>query len=305
MAFWGRMAGNSLSGEEMKIRYARYVDGAGHPNLADSFVFLIDLLGTEAASAADAKEYLRITHEALARASLWANEADGDRAIARWFSDNLVLAEPCEDTSGQSHELGFGFSLISAAWVQLEVAMTGLFSRGGLSLGPFFANEQFVYGPALVEAHTLESKQAIYPRIVLGSTAAQYAMAQLRAFHGGEEEVHRTHLAIDRDGLPFLNYLAAAWDLGSGALEHVENHKGHIISHLERYRGEPHIHLKYQWLADYHDRFCRAEAARGKIHASMLRDVLIGAIEGDGLVAFGAEVPFPPKEDEDVIGDLK
>jgi hypothetical protein len=219
----------------MKKRYGHYVDTAGHPSLTDSFVFLIDLLGTGASSAADAKEYLRITHAALARAGVWANEVDGDRAVARWFSDNLVLAEPCDDISGQSHELGFGFSLISAAWVQLEVAMMGLFSRGGLSLGPFFANEQFVYGPALVEAHALESKQAIYPRIVLGPAVAQYAVAQLRAFLGGEEEVHRTHLAMDRDGLPFVNYLSAAWDLESGALEYIENHKGHIISRLEQH----------------------------------------------------------------------
>jgi hypothetical protein len=281
------------------------VDGAGHPNLADSFVFLIDLLGTGAASAADAKEYLRITHAALTRAGLWANEVDGYRAVARWFSDNLVLAEPCEDASGRSYELGFGFSLISAAWVQLEVAMMGLFSRGGLSLGPFFANEQFVYGPALVEAHALENKDAIYPRIVLSPTVATYAVAQLRAFLGGEEEVHRTHLAIDRDGLPFVNYLSTVWDIEGRSIEYLENHKGHILSRLDQHRGDPHIHMKYQWLADYHDRFCRAEAAHGTIHASMLKDVLIGTAEGDSLLAFGAEVPLPPREDEEVPGSLE
>jgi hypothetical protein len=294
-----------LPGEETKRRYDRYTDAAGHPSLADSFVFLIDLLGTSASSAADAKEYLRITHAALARAGLWANEVDGDRAVARWFSDNLVLAEPCEDVSGQSHELGFGFSLISAAWVQLEVAMMGLFSRGGLSLAPFFANEQFVYGPALVEAHALESKDAIYPRIVLSPTVATYAVAQLRAFLGGEEEVHRTHLAIDRDGLPFVNYLSTVWDIEGRSMEYLEYHKGHILSRLDQHRGDPHIHLKYEWLADYHDRFCRAEAARGAIHVSMLKDVLIGAVDGDRLPAFGSEVPLPPAEDEELDGTLE
>jgi hypothetical protein len=272
--------------------------------MADSFVFLIDLLGTSASSAADAKEYLRITHTALRRTALWASEGDGDRAIARWFSDNLVLAEPCEDKSGRSHELGFGFALMSAAWVQLEVARTGLFSRGGLSLGPFFASDQFVYGPALVEAHRLESKEAIFPRIVLSREAAQYALAQLRAFLGGEDEVHRTHLAVDRDGLPFVNYLYAAWDIEGGSLEYIVNHKGQVVSRLERYRGEPHIHLKYQWLADYHDRFCRAEAARGAIETPQLKDVLIGTVEGDELLAFGTEVPLPPGADEELNGSL-
>jgi hypothetical protein len=269
---------------EPEYRYQRYRDAEGRVQLADAVVLSLDLLGTRAEAAEEAQRYLEITNDALARANQWV----GDKAsttVVRWFSDNVAMAHPLETDDPEN--LTFGFHIITAAWMQLELAMKGLFARGGMALGPFFASETFLYGPALIDAYETESKKAIYPRVVLHETAVAFALAELESFGGGKEE-HRTLLAVDRDGLPFINYLASVFDEPDEAEAMVINHKRHIQSCLEQHKGDPHVHLKYEWLADYNDRFCR-----GNFPPGSRTDLVIRAEDGPGLVPFGEEVPTP------------
>lgn len=166
------------------------------------------------------------------------------------------------------------------------------FSRGGLARGPFFASELFVYGPALVAAYQLESKTAIYPRIILSDGVTAHARTELTQFGGGETEVHRKLLAVDDDGWVFVNYLDSIWDEPEEVDEMLAEHRGHIADNLESQRGKPHIHLKYQWLAGYHDRFCRS-----RLGAEQAAEHLIGALDGPRLELFGADVPLPIPRD--------
>lgn len=43
----------------------------------------------------------------------------------------------------------------------------GHFIRGGMTIGDIFIDDSMVFGPAIVQAHTLETEFAIYPRIVI------------------------------------------------------------------------------------------------------------------------------------------
>lgn len=61
----------------------------------------------------------------------------------------------------------------------------------------------------------------------------------------------------------------------------------HIVANLEMHRDNAPVLKKYEWLAGYHDRFCRTSLG------SHAREHLIGPVDGPQLQAFGAEVPCP------------
>ncbi len=266
-------------------RYQPYHTQQGEPQLVDAFVLFLDLLGTKASTAKEAERNLEVTARALKRANDWAGGSDAGSTVVKWFSDNLALADLPDRFPGQ---LPFGFQLITAAWMQLDLAMMGLVSRGGMTRGPFFANDMFVYGPALIEAYELESSTAIYPRIALSASLAADALEELAEVGGGSTEVHRKLLAVDEDGVVFVDYLSSIYDEPDEVEAFLRNHKDHIEAQLDQHRGDPHVHLKYRWLAEYHDRFCR----RGFVPEYRER-LVIGPNEGPELEALGQEVPVP------------
>ena len=266
-------------------RYHRYRDEDRKPQLAETFVLSLDILGTKATTTEEATRNLEVTENALSRANDWASTSD-ERSVVRWFSDNLALADPIELEGPE--DLAFGFHLITASAVQFALAEMGLFSRGGMTRGAFYADEMFVYGPALIDAYELESKQALTPRVILSEQLASFALEDLRRLQGGSLEVHRKLLAVDNDGMVFVNYLDGVFDEPAETWDSLEAHKQTIEERLTEHRGDPHVHQKYQWLADYHDRFCRANVRNAG------EEVIIGTVDGPKLVPFGAEVPMPP-----------
>lgn len=51
------------------------------------------------------------------------------------------------------------------------MTLEGFFVRGGVSIGDYYTNEYLSFGPALLEAHNIESCSAKTPRIVLSKDA--------------------------------------------------------------------------------------------------------------------------------------
>lgn len=81
-------------------------------------------------------------------------------AIMTSFSDNVVVSIPYDADRVLS-------SLESLAKIQLGLAMEGFFLRGAVTIGLLFHDDEIVFGPALNRAYQLESKTAIYPRVLL------------------------------------------------------------------------------------------------------------------------------------------
>lgn len=74
------------------------------------------------------------------------------------FSDNVVL----------SHDIDEAGTLVARlALMQLVAAGAGFWIRGGITAGKIIHKQTCVFGPALNRAYELESKIAIYPRIVV------------------------------------------------------------------------------------------------------------------------------------------
>lgn len=110
-------------------------------------------------------------------------------------------------------------------------------------------SEEIVFGQAMIHGHELEACVAKFPRIILDK-------ALLPLIH-----YHDDHLYIDEDdGLCFINYL----QMGTGneswksIFRYLNNHQKAIRRNIERSSKQPSICEKYEWLARYHDFFCRS-----------------------------------------------
>ncbi|WP_447752113.1 hypothetical protein [Sphingopyxis fribergensis] len=91
-----------------------------------------------------------------------ANTATVGDAGARLttFSDNVVFSKPFAADDVR-------WLLQSLATTQLGLAARGFWMRGAVTVGSLHHDEHIVFGPALNRAYELESKFAIYPRILL------------------------------------------------------------------------------------------------------------------------------------------
>jgi len=100
-----------------------------------------------------------------------------DRGISRSgrmqftaFSDSIVVSEDVLDGFGTYRIGGY------AAYLALELLARGFLVRGGASVGSLYHRDGTVFGPALIEAHQLESKVAQFPRLAVSAAFRESAV---------------------------------------------------------------------------------------------------------------------------------
>lgn len=110
------------------------------------------------------------------------------------FSDNVLIYY-----QKQENEYLSSFILMSliesVKAIQLNlICKYNIFIRGGITKGNFAANDNFVFGQALIDVVELESKVAKYPRIVLDN-----AIIEELKYFGEIVSVHTMNLLQDAD----------------------------------------------------------------------------------------------------------
>jgi hypothetical protein len=66
---------------------------------------------------------------------------------------------------------------------QLSMALDDYFIRGAISVGELFLDPNTAFGPALLEAHDLESNVARDPRVILApGVSSTFALFRARCF---------------------------------------------------------------------------------------------------------------------------
>jgi hypothetical protein len=135
------------------------------------------------------------------------------------FSDSFVVSVPLRNDSGDLLPVARVFSAVSAAAAVMLMSLASNHPlRGGIDVG--LATEigsQEIYGAALERAYLLESKEAGYPRIVLGDELWRYLNVALANFQKQTTPVAQALAAIteramtlvstDNDGKRILDYL--------------------------------------------------------------------------------------------------
>lgn len=98
------------------------------------------------------------------------------------------------------------FMLLALRSFQMELLDFKIYIRGGLSFGFHKETSNIIFSEGLIKAYELESKKAIYPRIILDEELADiiknyYKTHKNILSHSGIDEI----LLIDSEGIIFLN----------------------------------------------------------------------------------------------------
>jgi hypothetical protein len=119
----------------------------------------------------------------------------------RLFSDCLCAAAPLSyKGSGFIDQLKFFYKYLMG--YQSLLMENGFFTRGGVAIGSHYADENIIFSGGLVEAHDLECKYAVHPRIIL----SKGLIAQIEESQAGEEESINYMLMRDKEGTVFFNH---------------------------------------------------------------------------------------------------
>ena len=109
------------------------------------------------------------------------NEAYGRSVLA--LSDGLVVtASPSAIGRSGMTPYDFLMSFIGdIVMAQANCAVNGIFLRGGISIGPFYHENNILLSPALVQSYKLETERAAYPVIIILPDHVS-ALRQLKGF---------------------------------------------------------------------------------------------------------------------------
>jgi hypothetical protein len=163
------------------------------------------------------------------------------------FSDNLVVSYLKGDFVGW-------MSIISDVfYLQLSLIKHGFLIRGSVTVGELFHNDQFCFGPALIEAAELE-KSALYPRVILTDE-----FAPLHLVHNSTAKFDLTDgrninnmVTMDLDGMLYIDYfnvIAEDFDTGlDGLFQYLSNLKSSIVELGVAAKNNTDLKLKYAWM---------------------------------------------------------
>jgi hypothetical protein len=135
------------------------------------------------------------------------------------FSDSFVASVPLRNDGGDLLPIVRVFSALSAAAVVMLMSLASKHPlRGGVDVGlATDMGPEEIYGPVLGSAYRLESKEAGYPRAVIGDELWRYFSAALANFQAqttpiGQAVAEITQrmmglIGTDTDGKRILDYL--------------------------------------------------------------------------------------------------
>ncbi len=168
------------------------------------------------------------------------------------FSDNLVVSYLKGDFVGWMNIISDVFHL------QLSLIKHGFLIRGVVTAGDLFHNDQFCFGPALIEAAELE-KSILYPRVVLTDNFAARDLVHnpTANFDLADGRNINNMVAVDLDGMLYIDYfnvVSEDFDSGLDALfQYLRDLKKSIIELEEAAKTTIGLTSKYEWMRKKYD----------------------------------------------------
>lgn len=168
------------------------------------------------------------------------------------FSDNICITS-IEDTSASDLQ----DLLLVIAKLYFEFAKRGYFLRGGIDYGLFIDEETLALGNPLANAYELETKKAVYPRIVL----SQNLVDEFQGYDPqGEKQFdyfYSDALIKDSCEIKFLNVFLQVFqsDYREDREAFFARFKTVILENLHANKSNETVFVKYKWLADQFNEF--------------------------------------------------
>lgn len=172
------------------------------------------------------------------------------------FSDCIVVSV-AENEASQVF-----WTLLEIKHLIMALVYHGILVRGAVVRGKLIHERNVVFGPALVEAYTLESKAALYPRIILDRDLVVAAGQRRAGHHSKKEEIDyvQSLLEKDSDGMYYVDYFFKAeseLDEPSYGFPDYISRLGDIIR--KGLMGSNHpsnadLKVKYTWMRERYNR---------------------------------------------------
>jgi len=227
------------------------------PLYREKYVAFIDMLGFSnlvLCSASDDAKKSRIL-EAIERLKDTACPNPATGMIITYFSDCIVL-------SSDRSPRGLVDMLDSIRVIAENLLVVDMLVRGGLTVGAIHHDSQFMFGPAMIEAYQMESKQAVHPTILVSAKVG----ADVDALGVCERLVHDDADPKRR----YVNYLISFADYdptpraGTVILEGPAMLVRHYIARrLSQDTGKP--LAKAQWLERYWNEIVGSKGVLGNV----------------------------------------
>jgi len=177
---------------------------------------------------------------------------DKKSKIITTFSDSLVISFKLD---GESEIF---FTLLELKWMLMRLVYKGILCRGAVTYGKLYHDEKMLFGPALVDAYTFESKVALYPRIILEKSIIDLATVSGRHSPSEEKEYIENLLQKDSDGMYYIDFfMKAQSELDDPTYDfptYIDTLSDLIRLGLNVYKMKPDVKIKYLWLKErYND----------------------------------------------------
>lgn len=228
-----------------------------HQDYEERVVAFIDILGFSdlvAHSSGNIHSLCRLTSALDAFYNLlWEYEADGIKSSFAFtqFSDSIVVSALADskDSFEMVQQLLRGIILLAFDY--------GIFVRGGIAKGQLIHDETMLVGPAMVEAYRLESKAAIYPRVILSEELKlefDEGVAKYIENYTTLEGIPAQNFIFskDEDGWWYLDYIKPPFEFIniSRCIQSMEEYRCRLqeIASTRIQSDDMRVKAKYRWL---------------------------------------------------------
>jgi hypothetical protein len=176
------------------------------------------------------------------------------------FSDSVVISFRVNATSEVF------FTLVDIQHILAELVFKGMLCRGGIAFGKLLHTAKALFGPALNQAYKMESKAALYPRVILDESIIKLGAQHCSPHHTPEieEEYIRQCVGKDSDGMFYIDYFASAY----GEFDEPEIDFCKYLFELTKMTRaglnseDPGVRVKYSWLREKINPLIRAGKKR-------------------------------------------
>lgn len=159
------------------------------------------------------------------------------------FSDNVLMAKSVEDAP-DSRASGLNQMIYIAALFQLFSLLNGWLIRGGITVGNLYLDDILVWGNGLIRAYEIESKYAIFPRIVIDKKQLDKLMPQYSANIIG--------WTMD-NGFPIVDFLNCI----HGAEIQIQHLNSSLKKIIDEADGIESVISKIEWMKHYYREWCQ------------------------------------------------
>ena len=186
------------------------------------------------------------------------------RTNIKLVSDSIIITTPNDD-------YGLLCIIYYCAFLHIRLLKYRTLLRGGIAFGEYYCDDNTVFGPALAEAHDIESNISVYPRVVVSDYIVAH-LKETKCFEGNNAyalvEKYKKPTSINsisteirtltefaEDGCLYVDYFNAIEKMLLRRNEEKQKAiESFIREMLESCKTKPKVLSKYKWLSEYYTR---------------------------------------------------